>query len=116
VQTTDDVLRLLDELGLEDMGVVLDTGHTYLAGEELPHVVKRLGKLLYHVHIADNHGVRDEHLIPGYGTIDFASFVTALREAGYKGYLVAELAFDYILDPDSSIRKALERMKGFMEC
>lgn len=114
VQTTDDVLRLLEESGLGDMGVVLDTGHAYMAGEELPQVVKRLGEALYHVHIGDNHGQRDEHLIPGQGTIDFAPFITALREVGYEGYLVAELAFGYILDPDSSIREALERMKEFI--
>lgn len=114
VQTTDDVLRLLDELGLEDMGVVLDTGHAYVVGEELPQVVKRLGKALHHVHIGDNHGQRDEHLVPGQGTINFAPLMATLREVGYEGYLVAELSFDYILDPDSAIREALERMREFI--
>ncbi len=114
VQTTDDVLRLLDELGLEGMGVVLDTGHAYVVGEELPQVVRRLGEVLYHVHIGDNHGQRDEHLIPGQGTIDFAPFLAALKEVGYEGYLVAELGFDYTLDPDSAVSETLERMREFI--
>lgn len=115
VQTTDDILRLLDELGLENVGVVLDTGHAYVVGEEPSQVVRELGEALFHVHIDDNHGQRDEHLIPGDGEIDFLPFLETLEAVGYSGYLVAELGFGYTVDPDPPVQKTVERLRELME-
>lgn len=114
VQTTDDVLRLLQELELENVGVVLDTGHAYVVGEELSQVVRELGEVLFHIHIDDNHGQRDEHLIPGDGEIDFLPFLEALEGVGYSGYLVAELGFGYTIDPDQAVQDTMERLRGLI--
>jgi protein FrlC len=112
VQTSDDALRLLDEVGLDNVGVVLDTGHGHVLGEELGEAIRKLGSTLFHVHVDDNHGQRDEHLIPGSGTIDFSSFLTALADVEYSGFLTVELGFGYTVDPDEAVRESMRRLSG----
>lgn len=38
------------------------------------------------VRLADNRGDREEHLMPGKGTIDFARMFARIEEAGYRGH------------------------------
>ena len=91
--------------------MVLDTGHAHVVGESLAAALAAMGDRLFHVHIDDNNGQRDQHLIPGDGTIDLRAFVTQLRSSGYAGYLSAELGWDYCLDPDAAAQAALARLK-----
>lgn len=66
-------------------GVLLDTAHAYAAGEEPPDVVRRLGDLLWHVHLGDaDFGDADADLPVG-RRHDFAPFLAALAETDYRG-------------------------------
>jgi sugar phosphate isomerase/epimerase len=49
-----------------------------------------IGDKLKAVHIHDNMGKEDEHLIPGDGIIDWNAFADALREIGYTGVISLE--------------------------
>lgn len=66
---------------------------------------------LFHVHIDDNNGLRDQHLVPGEGSFDFPSFLADLGEVGYAGLLAVELGWDYTIEPDSAARLTVERMQ-----
>ncbi|MDI6884550.1 MAG: sugar phosphate isomerase/epimerase, partial [Hadesarchaea archaeon] len=77
--------------GREELGITLDIGHAYrrekAAGienpeQDLAEAIKRLGKKITHVHLHDNHGERDEHLVPGQGSIDYEQIVSALKAIG----------------------------------
>ena len=74
---------------------------------------KALGDRLFHVHIDDNNGVQDQHLVPGEGVFDFTGFVVALREVEYRGFLAAELGWEYTIEPDPPARLTVERMRDF---
>ena len=106
---------MIDEVAAPNLGVVLDNGHSHIVGEAADQAVPELGDRLFHVHVDDNNGLRDQHLIPGEGTFDFTPFVAALRETSYDGFLTAELAWDYTLEPDRAARNARERMKEILE-
>jgi sugar phosphate isomerase/epimerase len=73
--------------GIEGIGMTFDFGHAHTAGklrEFLPHVGKAR-----HIHIHDNHGLSDEHLALGAGTINWektGSFIAA----NYRGIAVVE--------------------------
>lgn len=112
VQTTDDALRLLRELGYNNLGVVLDAGHCQLVGESPSNAVRKLGSALFHVHIDDNFGQRDQHLVPGEGNVDFASFIAALDEVAYDGFLAVELGWDYTVDPDPAVRGSIAYLES----
>lgn len=99
VETLDDLIAVLDGVGADNLAAMLDTGHINVTARQLgldpidyfKRHLAALGGRLHHVHIDDNHGDLDAHLLPGEGTFDFAAAYAALREAGYSGYLSAEL-------------------------
>ena len=111
ILTVEDGQRMIEEIGSERMGILLDTGHANLNGEDLAQVVASLKGVPLHIHIDDNHGQGDAHLVPGEGSIDFAPFAQALREIDYQGFVSAELGFQYTLDPDPAVEKTYAALR-----
>jgi len=111
INTIPDALRMIDQLGYANLGVVLDTGHSHVVGESAVEAVAMAQDRLFHVHIDDNHGLRDQHLIPGQGTFDFVPFLESLEKWNYPGYLGVELSWDVTLEPDQAALKALEYLR-----
>lgn len=107
ILTVEHGLRMTAEIRSEQLGILLDTGHAQVNGENLASAVRSLKGVPFHIHIDDNHGDSDTHLVPGEGSIDFAPFVQALREIDYEGFVSAELGFAYTLDPDSAVEQTL---------
>jgi len=105
ILTVEDGLRMIEEIGSDRLGILLDTGHANVNGEDLAEVVTRLKGIPLHIHVDDNNGDSDAHLIPGEGIIDFAPFAQALKEIGYQGFVSAELGFQYTFDPDPAVEK-----------
>jgi protein FrlC len=103
ILTVEDGLRMIDEIGSGRLGILLDTGHANVNGEDLAQVAERLCDVPLHIHIDDNFGDSDAHLIPGEGNIDFAPLVRVLEDNRYQGYVSAELGFQYTLDPDAAV-------------
>ncbi len=90
-------LRLLREVDSRSVGINLDPSHIFRAGEKPEEAVTRIGKGIIHCHFRDAPqaemgppGTPFEQ-IPGTGRIDLGATVTALREAGYQGYLSLEV-------------------------
>ena len=69
-----------------------DTGHANLNGSQYDDIVT-LGTDLYALHINDNRGTLDEHMIPFFGTINMDEVMTALLVSGYKGYFTFEATY-----------------------
>jgi protein FrlC len=113
--TCADTLELIEQLDYANLGVLLDNGHAHVVGESAADAVRLLGDKLFHVHVDDNDGARDQHLVPGEGNFDFPPLMAALRNAGYDGYLAAELGWDYTFDPDPPARLTVERMSEILD-
>ncbi len=107
-------LELLNQLGYDNLGVLMDNGHVHIVGESEEEAIRLLGNKLFHVHINDNFGVRDQHLVPGDGNCNFTPLMEALRREGYSGFLGVELSWDYVLDPDQASRLSFERLNKVM--
>ena len=115
IQTISVALRMINELDHDNLGIVLDTGHAYVVGESAVDALTAAQDRLFHIHIDDNLGLRDQHLVPGQGSFDFSAFFKALEKSGYQGYLGVELGWDYTPDPDSAALQTLRYMKSFDE-
>jgi len=89
--STADMLWILGEMTVTDVGVCLDTGHAYLAGE-LDTAVAKLSRHLRMVHASDNNRTFDDHLPPGRGSIDWTNFLRQLRENRFGGSIIMEIA------------------------
>lgn len=88
VSTVDDALQLA--AAVPATGVLLDTGHAWAAGEDPAECVRRLGPLLWHVHLGDAaEGAADDDLPLG-RVHDVGPLVAALG-AGYTGVASLDL-------------------------
>lgn len=99
------------------VGVCLDLGHANIQ-ENVLDAIRATSDRLIHVHASDNHAVRDDHFVPGRGSIAWEKAVDVLREVGFDGPFTVELrdytrgddapygSFEEILD---ECRNALDR-------
>jgi sugar phosphate isomerase/epimerase len=85
------LLRLLDAVGDDNLGVILDTAHQHAQKELLPLSVEKLGRRIRYVHVADNDGLVNRHLVPGAGNIDWEELFLALKRQGFDGYYAVDL-------------------------
>lgn len=85
MDSIDQLLSVIDRVGSDRFAVTLDTGHLNIAGTATQReFILRAGDKLRAIHIADNQGETDQHLMPfGRGTVDFAEVVRTLREIGF---------------------------------
>lgn len=88
---TSDMMYLLGEISTCAVGACLDTGHARLGGD-LGHVIHKLSGHLKMVHINDNHGDWDAHLIPGEGSIDWPWLISELQRYRFCGGLIIEMS------------------------
>lgn len=71
--------------GEERFVACLDVGHANLLGENPVRMIEVLGNRLKLVHLHDNDGLRDRHVAPYFGTIDWQGVCKALKCSGYSG-------------------------------
>lgn len=91
-RSADDLLYIIDRVGSDRFGICLDTGHLNLTDKDQRSFILKAGKRLHALHIADNEGERDQHLMPfTCGKVDFCEVVRALREVGYDGLFNLEI-------------------------
>ncbi|MBR2615446.1 MAG: sugar phosphate isomerase/epimerase [Clostridia bacterium] len=97
--TVEGILRYLDETPSEHLGICLDTGHLHLANarglctQSQRDFILRAGNRLKALHIANNDGSRDQHLLPfnGSRSIHWDEVLAALRQIGYQGIFNLEI-------------------------
>ena len=85
------LLSLMDALGAPNVGVVIDVGHRNLAGDPAA-ALRAIGEHLITLHLHDNHGELDEHLLPGRGNIAWQEVNRALGDIGYDGVFMYEIS------------------------
>jgi fructoselysine 3-epimerase len=107
IESCDDAIELMEQVGAKNVGLMFDTQHAYYRNEVPTDYVYRMGKDLRHIHLAEF-----GRLPPGAGRGDFVGLVAALREIDYKGYLTMEIGFNRRdVEPDLVARQAYEYMK-----
>ena len=89
----DELIDLVDAFNDPRVGVCWDTGHAFVARQNQPEAIRKLGKRLKATHIHDNHGQPkgDEHLMPYYGLLNWEEILRALGEIGYENNFSFEL-------------------------
>lgn len=90
--SSDDLVELVDRLGDDRVfGICWDTGHGNLNRVDQAAAVRQMGKRLVCLHVNDNKGQWDDHILPYHGTIRWDSFLKALGEIGYRGEFTYEI-------------------------
>lgn len=91
ISTMDRIVDAVAEVDSPYVGICLDTGHVNVfAGRDLGDDVRIAAPYLKTLHIHDNDGKGDRHMLPYLGTANWDSFTTALAEIGYTGSMSME--------------------------
>lgn len=81
-----DIVRLIREIDDEHFMMCLDTGHVAVYPTlRLGDCVRECRDYLRVLHIHDNNGKADQHLIPYFGVIDWEDFGKALHDIDFQG-------------------------------
>ena len=101
---TADTLEFLGTLRTRNVKLLADLFHLNIEEASLPDALRAAGPHIGHIHFADSN-----RRAIGFGHIDVAPVVQALREVNYNGYLSAEiLPFP---DPNSAAKQTIESFR-----
>ncbi len=79
---------------VKGLGIVFDIGHANLVVKKLKlnleSYFRKIRKFVINVHLHDNHGNFDEHLLIGEGNIDFKKFLGLCKKLKYFGPFIFE--------------------------
>ncbi len=91
---TDQVMKLIDEVGMQNVFMQYDVYHAQREEGELAATLRKHIAKIGHIQIADNPGRHQ----PGTGEINYPFIIRELDALGYRGFI----GLEYIPSPDSS--------------
>lgn len=85
VNTSADVVRLVEDINHQSAGILLDSFHMTIEEKDIRAAIVKAGKKLIHVQVSENH-----RGIPGTGLTPWEDFNEGLLEIGYNGTVSIE--------------------------
>lgn len=83
---------VLNNIDSENLGVCFDLGHYHCNSKDKWNVTKFKNRI-FCVHIHDNNGVDDQHLLPFDGNINWNEYMKLLNDLNYHGPITMELCY-----------------------
>jgi sugar phosphate isomerase/epimerase len=100
VHTVAEGLELVERVGAESFGLLLDTFHMNIEEPAIEESIRSCGERIFHFHVADSNRWH-----PGAGHLDFGSILEALAATGYQGFISGE--FLPLPDHDSAVERSI---------
>ena len=91
IDNAPDLLRMVEYVNHPLFHAVWDVGHANMQEMPQDEALRILGNHLYALHIHDNPGDTDSHLVPFLGTLNMDAVMNGLMDIGYKGYFTFEV-------------------------
>lgn len=85
INTTEQALALIEEIGSPHVGLHLDTFHMHIEEKSSADAVRMAGRHVFHFHACEN-----DRGIPGSGQVAWRAVADALRDIAYDGAVVIE--------------------------
>ena len=86
-----EIVEIVRARPTDELGFVFDTGHANLEGGDADQYLPAIGDRLTSVHLDDNRGAEDEHLLPGDGAVDWPATIARLKQCDYTGPVMLEV-------------------------
>ncbi|MDR0902249.1 MAG: sugar phosphate isomerase/epimerase [Opitutaceae bacterium] len=113
--TAADTLLMARETGRDNVGVCIDVGHSFVAGEnvaEAAALLQHYGKKLFHMHFNDNYRSWDDDMIVGsLHFVEYLELLFWLRESGYDGWYSMD-QYPYREDGAKAVRESVRFLQG----
>ena len=85
INTVEQGLDLLDQIGSSNVGFLLDTFHMNIEEKDIPGAIRQAGSKVFHFHSCEN-----DRGTPGTGHVEWEGVVSALGAIDYLGPVVIE--------------------------
>lgn len=108
---------VLEHLKSENVGLCFDAGH-YHAHFNDAWDLKLFENRIFCLHLHDNEGIKDQHLLPFDGTADWTHIMHQLKTSGYDGRITLEVCYrkEYLsMGAEAFYREAYARAKRLYE-
>ena len=89
----------IGELARKNFFMCIDTGHCSCIGDDCGDMIRICGPRLKALHVHDNKGRYDDHLMPYFGVINWKNFKKALADIGFTGVLSLEADVPFLPEP-----------------
>lgn len=87
----EDLIDIATALDNKQVGICIDTGHSLLNKHDPCSDIQKAGSLLKSLHINDNDGLEDLHMVPGNGIIKWNQICQTLQDIHYQGLFLLEV-------------------------
>lgn len=97
VKTFAQALSIVNVVGRDNVGILLDTWHHYAGGSAAEDILKAKDGQIFMVHTSDCpqraplQALRAESVMPGDGAVDIVSMLANLKQVGYTGAVSVEV-------------------------
>lgn len=103
IDNAPDLLRMIECVGHPLFHAVWDIGHANLQEMPQDEALRLLGGHVRALHVHDNMGDRDSHMVPFLGTMNLDAVMNGLSDIGYNGYFTFEVGAFFL--PEEKRRK-----------
>lgn len=114
------LLQLLNGAAMENVALLWDAHHTFVAGKEPPaKTFEAMKRYVRHTHLKDSRaeGTGVRYVLTGQGTVPVRETVNILSKAGYQGYYCFEWEKGWhpeIEEPEVAFPHFVERMREYL--
>ena len=115
ISKPDNTYELVKRINDENFKMCLDTGHSAVFGLSPADAVRKIGKDIKALHIHDNLGDGDIHLLPLMGVIDWKDFMKALKEIEFDGVFSLETSWNNFLPNSVCNETKLKALRGILD-
>ncbi len=98
-------VEICEKMGNPYIGLMADFFHMNIEEASIPEAIRKGGKWLKHVHLADSN-----RLLPGWGHTDFRSGFAALKEIGFDGFMALECGVPG--DPHETLPRSAQYLRS----
>lgn len=111
LSTPDRLVEMIHNAHFDDVGVCFDFGHANLMSS-IPEAFEILRNYICSTHVHDNDRMKDLHLWPGQGTINWKEAMELLRSAPQRPPLLLELGEDEKVNPLEKLGETFDRLEA----
>ncbi len=117
VYHADQLVSLIEKIDRPNVGICLDTGHLNLVeNRNQVEFIRAAGKYLKALHLADNEGKTDQHLLPfSSGSVNMVEVISEMKKLGYDGLYNFEVPGESCHAPIEILGYKMEYIKKVFE-
>lgn len=111
LSTPDKLVEMIHNAHFDDVGVCFDFGHAHMMSS-IPEAFEIVRNHICSTHVHDNDRMKDLHLWPGQGTINWKEAMELLRSAPQRPPVLLELGEDEKVNPLEKLGETFDKLEA----